>query len=347
MTDSKKIELHCNKPLLIYGLPGTGKTHLALELLKDTILLRIDVSQIKAIRDMKMYILDKLKKRNVTLMFKETNENRGLLIDDIHVFHKYDKPCYKSLLEFVRGGIYYKSNIVITCCKTFLKNKYICKLKIDRYEINYNYPEYYKLCLKIMKQRQIKIDFELCDGKIYNSKYNLNTFLSECEQKNDKLMKDNYDGIEVIAENMINNKYSIQDIFRICEGSEKIILLNLIENIDNDFIKIYNFINLFNRAPIFTHENKFLNIPIKMINNTNQTSNEIIYNRYISKNMVKYKNAKNDLISDKYNYLIDEYQRTADQKYKDELLKVDRKIIKYHVAIYETIYDVKSSYQLN
>ena len=55
MNDSKNIELSCNKPLLIYGHPGTGKTHLALELLKDTILLRIDVSQIKGNKDMKNY----------------------------------------------------------------------------------------------------------------------------------------------------------------------------------------------------------------------------------------------------------------------------------------------------
>ena len=91
MNDSKKIELLCNKPLLIYGNPGTGKTHLALNLLNDTILLRIDVSQLKEIKNMKNYILDRLKKRNVTLMFEEKNEKRGLLIDDIHIFHKYDK----------------------------------------------------------------------------------------------------------------------------------------------------------------------------------------------------------------------------------------------------------------
>jgi chromosomal replication initiation ATPase DnaA len=91
MSDSNKLELPCGKPLLIYGNPGSGKTHLALELLKDTILLRIDVSQIKEIKeikDMKHYLLDKLKRRNVTLMFKDKNDQRGLLIDDISYLSK-------------------------------------------------------------------------------------------------------------------------------------------------------------------------------------------------------------------------------------------------------------------
>jgi len=347
MNDSKNIELSCNKPILIYGHPGTGKTHLALNLLKDTVLLRIDVSRIKEIKDMKNYILDRLRKRNVTLMFKETKEQRGLLIDDIHVFHKYDKSCFRSLIDFLREGIYYKSKIVITCCKIFIKNKEICKLKINRYEMKYTYSEYYKLCLGIVKLKKLKIDLELCDGKIYDSNYNLNTFLSECEQNNEKLMKDNYDGIEEITEKMIKYKLSIQEIFRICEGDEKIILLNLLENIENDFVNIYNFCNLFNRISIFTYENKFINIPIKMINSTNQDSNEIIYNRYISKNMIKHKNMKNDKLSDKYIYLIDTYRRTGDKKYKDELLKVDDKIIRYHINIYENLYDIKSLYQLN
>ena len=36
-------QLAINKPLLIYGLPGQGKTYLAETLLKDSVLLKIDV----------------------------------------------------------------------------------------------------------------------------------------------------------------------------------------------------------------------------------------------------------------------------------------------------------------
>ena len=61
------ILLKKNKPLLIYGNPGSGKTHLALELLKDTILLRLDCLNLKDIKDIKKYIVDRIQKRNITL----------------------------------------------------------------------------------------------------------------------------------------------------------------------------------------------------------------------------------------------------------------------------------------
>ena len=94
-------------PLLIYGNPGCGKSYLANELLKDTVLLRIDLNLLRGIQNSKEYILDRLKKRNVTLMFQNINEQRGLLIDDIHIFYKHDKVSYKSIIEFIEDKKYY------------------------------------------------------------------------------------------------------------------------------------------------------------------------------------------------------------------------------------------------
>ena len=56
MNNLNDILLQKNKPLLIYGKSGSGKTHLALELLKDTILLRIDSIFLKDIKDIKTYL---------------------------------------------------------------------------------------------------------------------------------------------------------------------------------------------------------------------------------------------------------------------------------------------------
>ena len=347
MNDSKNIELSFNKPLLIYGPPGSGKSHLSLALLKDTILLRIDVSRIKEIKDMKNYISDRLKKKNITLMFEEKKEQRGLLIDDIHIFHKYDKTCFRSLIEFFKLKNYYKSMIIITCCKTFINNKEIRKLKIDKHGMKYTYSEYYKLCLRIATEKKLDINIESLDQKIHDSDYNLNIFLSECEQRNRKLVKDNYDDVQMIVSNLMGKKFSLQEIFRICGGDEKTILLNLIENIKNNHLGIYNFCDNFNRKDIFIYESHFLNIPIVKINSTNQISNNLIYNRYISKNMIRHKNMKHDTLSNEIIYLIDTYQMTENQKYKDKLSEIDCKILKYHISIYENLYDIKSLYQLS
>jgi len=340
--------LTVNEPLLIYGGPGSGKTHLALDLLKDTILLRIDVSQINEFKDMKNHILDRIKKRNITLMFEEKTTCRGILIDDIHIFHKHDKSCFKSLMEFMNDGSYYKSKIVMTCDNLFLKNKNVHKLKISRYEIKYTYSEYYKLCLRIIKEKQLKIaTSEICII-VQESKYNLNTFLSECLSSSGVsagagLNKDNFDGIEQTTINILKNKFTMDEIFIMTGSDSKIILLNLIENIETNFVTIFNFVDAFNIIDIFIHENELFNIPIKMINGFRLDRDEIIYNRYISKNMIKYKNMKNDSLSELYIYLLDTYYKTKDAKYKDALLKIDDKILKYHISAYENLYNIKLS----
>ena len=140
-------------------------------------------------------------------------------------------------------------------------------------------------------------------------------------------------------------------------GGEKIILLNMIENIKGDFFKIYEFIDLFNNSDIFIKGYQLLNIPIYMINqnidcnntkNTENTennkNNKIIYNRYVSKNMVTYKNNKNNKVIDDYLlYLIDTYMKHS--KYRDKIMLYDKDILEYHTNIYENIYKIKVSFQ--
>ena len=172
------------KPLLIYGYPGYGKTHVAIELLKNTILVRIDTISLREIKDIKQYIVERLKKRNITLMFATSNEQRGLLLDDIHIFYKYDKSAYKSIIEFIREGNYYGSKIILTCCTTFLKNKDLCKVKISRYEIKYTKSSYYKICLQILKDKHINVFTNKYDSLIYHSNYNLNTLFFQSQKLN-------------------------------------------------------------------------------------------------------------------------------------------------------------------
>ena len=348
MNDSKKIELSINKPYLIYGGPGSGKSFLSNELLKDTILLRIDTNSLKDIKDIKNYILDRLKKRNVTLMFSESNEQRGLLIDDIHVFYKYDKSSYKSVIEFIRDGKYYKSKIILTCCSTFLKNKDLCKLKIPRYHIRYTYSEYYKICLQILKDKKIKFSGDQCDKMIYLSKFNFNSFLSECLIGNETITdtKDNFDPIEDITENLIRKKYSLNEIYRLCENDGVIIALNLLENclsyIREDgyseaLCKIYEYYTYSDKIEILSlkNHNRLVRnysscLSIYVINTIihdvyRENNSELIYNKYISRSMVNISSRNayymNDYPYDKLIiYFCDTYIKTQSEKYKEIII---------------------------
>ena len=154
------ILLEKNKPLLIRGLPGSGKTYLALELLKDTILLRLDSINLKDIKNIKKYIIDRIQKRNITLMFQESKETRGLLIDDLNTFHKYDKNSFNGIIDFLKENKYYNNKIIITCNTSFLNNKYLKRIVLKRFHLKYDYNKYYKTSLSIAKDKNYKYSLD-------------------------------------------------------------------------------------------------------------------------------------------------------------------------------------------
>jgi hypothetical protein len=333
-----------NKPLLIYGNPGSGKTYLALELLKDTILLHLDSLNLKDIKDIKKYILDRIQKRNITLMFQESKETRGLLIDDLHNFHKYDKNSFKGILDFIKDKKYYNNKIILTCDNNFVKNKYLKRINLKRIHLKLDYNEYYKTCLSIAKDKKYKYSLDELDGKIYESCYNFHKFMSDCSECVDKIsIRDNFDGIEEITKQLCSKRYNITEIFRLCSGDEKVIFLNMMENMDSkgskNIYKIYYFVDLFNDKDIFLKEYELLNIPICFINQymNHDHNNKIIYNKYVSRNMITHKNNK--IYNEYLYYLINTFVKY--DKYKDIILNYDKNILKYHIELYENINNIK------
>lgn len=337
------ILLEKNKPLLIYGKPGSGKTHLALELLKDTILLHLDTINLKDIKDIKKYIVDRIQKRNITLMFQEKKETRGLLIDDIHAFHKYDKNSFNGILDFLKMYKYYNNKIIITCDTSFLKNKCLKRINLKRIHLKYDYNEYYKNCLSIAKDKKYKYSLDELDCQIYKSDYNFHKFKSDCSNIVNNSIRDNFDGMEEITIKMCKKIYNLNDIFRLCSGDEKIILLNMMENNKSDNIyKIHQFVDLFNNKDIFLKEYELLNIPISFINKYMKHGNHnIIYNKYISRNMITHKKYK--VYNDYLYYLIDTYLKY--DRYKNLIETYDKNILNYHIEIYENINNIKVSFQ--
>ena len=101
-------------PLFIFGKPGIGKTTLAKELLKDTIILRIDTNDLKKHKDIGYYISNSLGKKNITLMFQKSIPKRSLFIDDLDIFYKNDKSSYKSILHFLTKTTHLDCKIIIT-----------------------------------------------------------------------------------------------------------------------------------------------------------------------------------------------------------------------------------------
>ena len=344
--------LNKSKPLLIHGLPGSGKTQIALEIAKDMVLTKIDSSMLKSIKT-KDYLLDIVKKKNITLMFSEKKENRCLIIDDIHIFQKFDKSFFKSVIEFIKNERYYQTYIILTCNNSFLKNKELIKIKkyLNYHEIKYSYSQYYKICLKISKDNHYNYTLDELDKKIYFSGYNFNNYISSCEE-NKINIKDNFNSIEIVTKDLINNSYEMKELFRLCEGDEIILSYNLLENLEKivkldlkSYYKIYQ--SIVNADVIeynIVKEDKESSIKymtilsIAIVNyHINMKCNNIISNRYISKCMVlankRYSSELGVLI-----YLIDSILKHDDKEYKENPFLNNKKKIERVEKIYDFFY---------
>ena len=70
-------------------------------------------------------------------------------------------------------------------------------------------------------------------------------------------------------------------------------------------------------------------------------NHNIIYNRYVSRNMIIHKNNK--IYNEYLYYLIDTFVKY--DKYKDIIKLYDKSILNYHVDIYENVNNIKVLFQ--
>ena len=358
-------------PLIIYGKDGSGKTTLGTEILKETILLKIDSDILKKYKNISIYILEILKKKNITLMFKDKIKNRGLLIDDINNYHKYDRINYKSIINFLKKGNFYGTKIIITCNENF-KNKDLLKLKYN--SVNISLIDYNKLFKNIIKDKKIKISKDNLKRYIDKSNGNINILLSDIKIKKDHLnIKDKqYNGNELITKKILLTKMKLSELLKLCENNDIVIGLNLLENSPyyikrgseylNNIIQIYNNYVYSDLIDTFMIKNHIwdlksysiilssYNINLIIMNNYNRTNKHIYkYNSYISKSLISM-NSKNIYDKNKiqYNniiyYLLNTYVQSKMNKYFQiikEFYKKYPKIMDKYKKGYEYIYQQK------
>jgi len=224
-----------SKPLLIYGKTGCGKTSLSKDILKEISLL-IDSSCIKKYKNIEDEILNTIKKKNIMIMFQEKIDERGIIIDDIDIYNKYDSKLFNGILDFIKKGNFYDTKIIITMNQSFLKNRKINKLDVIYLDLTYSLTNYYKIVNNIIKEKDSNLSSNEIDTLIYESKYNLHMIYSNLNFNFNHSLKietktDNFDTLEDITRNILVKDYGIEEIIRITECNENIIGLNLLENV--------------------------------------------------------------------------------------------------------------------
>ena len=276
------------KFLLIQGPPGSGKSTLANDIFKNTIKLIIDSSHIKYYKNIREHINDIISKNNITLMF-ETPKRRTLIIDDYHIFKKYDKTNYKHLLDFLSTDNRIKKIII---------NDYFDPV----ININNNYLLNINITPKTLKLLNINLPNHNLLELI--SKYNSNIYKISKYSKSIMINDDHYNSNDNIMKNLLLNKYNIYDLENIITHNDTMIILCLLELIIHNIPLKYNTCikNIYNNYVIadiyekyfFTYNIKYIREFIlyltcsctRYVNQDNIFINNYSYNKYNSKSSI-------------------------------------------------------------
>ena len=89
------------KPLIIYGCNGVGKTSLANYILQSFIKIEINIDFCKTNRSLSTFLDLSLYKKSITMMFEKLR-SKALLIDDLKYIQGNDKSLFKSINNFCK-----------------------------------------------------------------------------------------------------------------------------------------------------------------------------------------------------------------------------------------------------
>ena len=91
-----------DKPLLIYGKDGVGKTSLAKHILREHHIIYISNEFIKYKYNIVEYFNNNLITHNVLMMTGSKNIYKALIIDDIHIYEKQDKSTMIKIINYLQ-----------------------------------------------------------------------------------------------------------------------------------------------------------------------------------------------------------------------------------------------------
>lgn len=224
------------KPIVIYGENGQGKTHLAEYILKDMSFLTINSDFKNDYKDLSEYISENLKKKSIKMMFQQSSI-KSIIFDDLNLINETNKKLFKEIVEFskkeIMNPIIYifgkisKKQFKIIADKCFPINISLSKENISCLTENFIIEK--SLSDEKMKQLLIKSGYNF-----HNIKSNLHFYKTEFEDiSNDTLLKNEspkfYDELFI-------GDYDY--IFRSCYSDSDIITLNILENY-NEYIFSY------------------------------------------------------------------------------------------------------------
>ena len=303
------------KPLIIYGNTGIGKTSLANYILREFIKIEINIDFCrKKTQSLSSYLDLSLYKQSITMMFEKL-KSKALLLDDLKYIQGNDKTLFKQIIEFSKKKI---THPVIYIFNT-ISNKVIQTIYQKAFPIHISLTK--EQYILILKKYYIKDDTINYHSLIEKSNYNFHNI-----QINLNFYQGNTDTIQTFQQNeedlsvMVKKIYhtdDLEEIYRSLINDYTIVSLNIIENcIDwiyhsklsyrNKVHLIHNILLSYCIGDTINHQLQIIYgwdlidhiitntivLPLRYLSYNKVKMNRMIFNKYLSRSIIYTYNIK-------------------------------------------------------
>lgn len=358
------------KPIIIFGKNGQGKSMLADYILNNTINIKVDIDFCKNKKKFNDFLNESFYKKTITMMFNNNkNDNRkSLIIDDLNYIQQNDKILFRSIVDWFKNDKKRKNYKIILIVNR-LSNKYINLIYKQCFPINIDLSEkdVFFLINKYVSKNIHKCLFKNTGNNLTLIKNHIE-FYNNLEDIN--IDKENDDTI--ILMNDIIKTNDIKYVYRNSVNDYSILALNFLENCDKikinekDLLYIYESIVYGDYIYTNIYNNGFWDL-ISNIITFNVYIPSVIYKRYLKKNLdfeynkylshsIIYTHNSKLLSLNLYNvndifnfYILFTKYNTLNSKEKEHVLNeinkliyetnLDIKIINKFIKYYEYIFD--------
>ena len=140
---------YIEKPLIIYGDHGCGKSSLAKYILKDFTKIIIDSEKYKQIPNLTTYLNDSFYKKSITMLFQKKNNYKSIIFDDLEYIRLNDKQLFHSIIQFSKVNhrnhpiIYIVSSIQHKDLKSLYNRCFPIEINLSEKDIYYIVRNYF------------------------------------------------------------------------------------------------------------------------------------------------------------------------------------------------------------
>ena len=358
------------KPLIIYGDNGSGKSILAEYILKDYTIIKIDIEFCRNRGDFNDFLDLSLNKKNIKMMFSNESIYKAIIIDDINYIQKSDKKLFKSIYDWIRMNQTVKSNHPII----FIGNKLDTKQLEDIYkkcfpiQLSFSINQMIDLTKKylidgyMIKEESIKGLIHNSNKNFHNIKTNLSFFYKkEVNEVIDIKQFETEGDVNRIMKKILLNEYNIESIYRYSQNDYTILGLNILENV-NHLTNNYKIIDeiyyhqiIGDNSLTLIHQNNNwtliehlityqILVPYLLLKDkiNKKGLENMLYNKYISKSII-YTHNYNLIKVVSYDYqllfYIYDLLRTKNVQGYIEEYKITKKIFVKFIKYYEWLYN--------